>query len=53
MSGRAPANVPPHHVPDATAGVYADDAADEDGLVDAGMRFALVVAWVPDDERGR
>ena len=29
--------------------VYADDAPDEDGLVDAGMGFVLFVAWVPDE----
>lgn len=53
MSGRAPASVLPHYVPDDTPVVYADDAPDEEGLVDAGMGFALVVAWVPDERGGR
>ena len=53
MSGRAPANVLPHNVPDDMPVVYADDAPDEDGLVEAGMGFALVVAWVPNERGGR
>jgi alpha-L-fucosidase 2 len=53
MSGRAPANVLPHYVPDDTPVVYAEDAPDEDGLVEAGMGFALVVAWVPNERGGR
>ncbi|MEJ3746965.1 glycoside hydrolase N-terminal domain-containing protein [Actinomycetes bacterium KLBMP 9797] len=51
--GRAPANVLPHYVPDDTPVIYADDAPDEDGLVDDGMGFALVVAWVADERGGR
>lgn len=39
-------------MPDGTPVVYCDDAPDEDGLVDAGMGFALVVAWVPDERGG-
>ena len=53
MSGRAPANVLPHYVPHDTPVVYADGAPDEDGLVEAGMGFALVVAWVPNERGGR
>jgi len=46
MSGRAPSNVLPHYVPGDEPVVYADDAPDRDGLVDAGMGFAVVAAWV-------
>jgi alpha-L-fucosidase 2 len=48
MSGRAPANVLPHYVPGDAPVAYAVDDPDADALVDAGMGFALVVAWVPD-----
>jgi len=47
MSGRAPSNVRPHYAPGDEPVAYADDAPDRDGLVDAGMGFAVVAAWVP------
>lgn len=53
MTGRAPASVLPHYVPGAEPVVYADDAPDGDGLVDAGAGFALVVAWLPTEAGGR
>ena len=52
MSGRAPANVLPHYVQGDAPVAYAVDDPDADGLVDAGMGFALVVAWVPDEAGG-
>ncbi|MDM7856404.1 glycosyl hydrolase family 95 catalytic domain-containing protein [Cellulomonas alba] len=52
MSGRAPADVLPHYVDGEPPVTYAADDPDADGLVDAGMGFALVVAWVPDESGG-
>ena len=47
MSGRAPASVLPHYVSADRPVTYAADAPDRDGLVDAGMGFAVVAARVP------
>lgn len=45
FAGRVPADVLPYAHPDgADPVVYADDAPDADGAVDAGMGFAVVVA---------
>lgn len=53
MTGRVPANVLPHYVDGETPVEYGVDEPDADGLVDAGMGFALVVAWVPDADGGQ
>jgi len=47
MSGRVPASVLPHYVAGDRPVVYAEDVPDPDGLVDAGMGFAVVAAWCP------
>jgi alpha-L-fucosidase 2 len=47
MSGRVPASVRPHYVAGDHPVVYAEDAPDGDGLVDAGTGFAVVAAWSP------
>lgn len=47
MTGRVPARVLPHYAADGEPVVYAADAPDADGLVDAGTGFALVAAWDP------
>ncbi|WP_457965351.1 glycoside hydrolase N-terminal domain-containing protein [Arthrobacter sp. D1-29] len=44
VSGRAPASVLPNYVQDPAPVVYADDEPDDQGLVDAGMGFALVAS---------
>jgi alpha-L-fucosidase 2 len=51
MTGRVPAHVVTHYVPSDSPIVYAGDEPDSDGLVDSGMGFALVIAWVRAENR--
>ncbi|MFC8733475.1 glycoside hydrolase N-terminal domain-containing protein [Luteimicrobium sp. NPDC057192] len=53
MSGRAPASVLPHYVAGDRPVVYAEDGPDRDGLIDAGMGFAVVAAWIPAPDGAR